>query len=98
CGGRRPGGRGAAGGRDESRPQDSESADASLRRAARAARVGRAAAPAVQGEHRDRVVRAVRDEAAVHAGAGAGGREEDVAADVGSVAQPGEKWPDLTIT
>ena len=45
-------------------------ADPSLRRAARAARLGRAAPSTVQAERRDRVVREVRDEAAVHAGDG----------------------------
>ena len=50
-------------------------ADAPVRRAARAARLGRTAAPAVQAERRDRVVREVRDEAAVHVGEGARRRE-----------------------
>ena len=62
--------------RDVPRAEEQRRPDAPLRRAARAARLGRAAASAVQAERRDRVVREVRDQAAVHAGEGAGRREE----------------------
>ena len=77
--------------RDVSRAEVQWSAHASLRRAARAARVGGAPASALQAERRDRMVREVRDEAAVHLGEsarrGQEGHDEDDGPAVGRVGQ-----------
>ncbi len=66
----------AAVARDVPRPQEQRRPDPSLRRAARAARLGRASPSALEAERRDRVVRKIRDQTAVHAGARARRREE----------------------
>ena len=61
----------AAIGRDVPRVEEPRRTDASLCRAPRAAWLGRAAARAVQGERRARLVREVRDRAGLHVGEGA---------------------------
>ena len=58
------------------RAEDQRRPDAPLRRAARAARLGRTAARAFQDERRDRVVREVRHEASLHLGEGPRRRQE----------------------